>query len=150
MKRILPLFVVLTFALSSYSQTNTDTTTQTSQDEQTMYTIRQNAVCMEDLLVYSYERLLPVSPRSAIGLKAGFLIWDPFMPLGEVSLVHGGSKNFFEAGAGGLIDVFEGGGFFTLRVGYRYLAPKGFIFKASTIYSPDNFLLPLIGIGYAF
>ena len=72
------------------------------------------------------------------------------MPVGEIAAITGGPKHFFEAGAGAIMDIFYGGGFFTIRAGYRYQAPKGFLLKVSGIYSPDNFLLPWIAIGYSF
>ncbi len=150
MKRILLLIVVLTFSLSSFSQTNQNNATSNTAGEANMFTIRHNAFIVEDLLFYSYERLIPLSENAAFGIKAGIMVWDPFMPQGEFSFVGGGPKSFFEIGFGGIIDISDEGGFFTMRAGYRYQAPKGFLFKASAIFSPDNFILPLIGIGYAF
>jgi len=150
MKRMLIIVFMLTFSLGSFSQKNSSTQISNSSDEVTMYDIRLNAVFCEDLLMYSYQRLVPVDERLALGLKAGFMIWDPILPLAEFSLVSGGSKNFFEGGVGTILDVFGDDAFLTFRAGYRYQTPNGFLFKASAIYSPDNFILPLIGIGYAF
>ena len=141
---------MLALFLGSLSQTNQTGITNNSGDGVTMYTIRNNAVYCEDLLMYSYERLLPVNEKLAVALKGGFMIWDPILPLVEVAMVSGGPKNFFEGGLGTIFDIIEGGGFFTIRAGYRYQAPKGFLFKFSAIYSPDNFILPLIAVGYAF
>lgn len=149
MKRVLPFVFMLTFSIGSFSQTNQVSTSKTS-DGINMYTIRPNAVYCEDLLLYSYEHLLSLNEQLAVALKGGFMIWDPFLPLAEVALVAGGPKSFFEGGLGTIFDVIEGGGFFTIRVGYRYQGPKGLLFKVSAFYSPDNFILPLIGIGYAF
>ncbi|MCY1720713.1 hypothetical protein OU798_10185 [Prolixibacteraceae bacterium Z1-6] len=150
MKKMLAFIFMLTFSISSYSQTNQNEVTGNATEGENMYTIRRNAVCSEDLLLYSYERLLPVSEKTAVALKAGFMIWDPVLPLAEAALVTGGPKNFFEMGVGGIVDIFDDGGFLTFRTGYRYQAPKGFLFKVSAIYSPDNFLLPLVGVGYSF
>lgn len=146
MKKLVAFLFMLTFSITSFAQPNP---IQSGTDEN-MYTIRHNAVYTEDLLLYSFERLLPVNERTAVLLKAGFVIWDPFLPMVETGFVSGGPRNFAEIGVGGIIDIFGGGGFFTMRAGYRYQAPKGFLFKLSAIYSPDNFILPLIGVGYAF
>ncbi len=150
MKRILPFVFMLTFSLGSFSQTNQTITVASSEDNATMYSIRLNSVSCEDLIMFTYQRLLPANEKLAVSLRAGFMIWDPVLPLAEVGLVTGGPKHFFETGLGVLLDPIEGGGFFTVRAGYRYQAPQGFLFKLSGIYSPDNFILPLIGVGYAF
>lgn len=122
-----------------------DTTATTS-----MYNIRRNSIYNEDFFIFGYERLIPVDQKVGIALKGGILIFDPFMLVTEVTSVFGGTKHFFEAGMGGIIDPFDDAHFATLRAGYRYQAPKGFLFKSSLIYSPDNFILPLITFGYAF
>ncbi|QGY43194.1 hypothetical protein GM418_05825 [Maribellus comscasis] len=150
MKRVVAFVFMLTFSIGSFSQTNQIAANSQASDSSGFYTMKLNAVYCEDLLMYSYERLFPLDERLALALKGGFMIWDPFLPLAELALVSGGPKSFFEAGAGSIVDVFGGGGFFTMRVGYRYQGPKGFLLKGSAIYSPDNFILPLIGIGYAF
>ena len=143
------MLVIPIFAFSLISHANSETLID-STESQTMFDIRRNAVYTEDLIMYSYERILPISAKFGFLLKGGILIWDPFMPLAEIAVITGGTKHFFEAGPGAIIDVFYGGGFFTIRAGYRYQAPKGFLFKFSGIYSPDNFILPLIGLGYTF
>ena len=150
MKRLLPVIFMLTFSIASISQTNLQNSKEMQIATPNMYTIRHNAIYTEDLFMYNYERLLPVHERLAVALKGGFMIWDPLMPMAEVAIVSGGPKSFIEFGTGAIIDVLYGGGFFTMRVGYRYQAPRGFLFKLSAIYSPDNFILPLIALGYAF
>ncbi|MCW3785354.1 hypothetical protein [Plebeiibacterium sediminum] len=123
--------------------------------EETMFTIQKNAVYNEDLLGFAYERLIPLSNKNALILKGGFIIWDPVIPVVESAFMTGGKKNFLELGVGALIadtNTDEEGGFdfVTFRLGYRYQAPKGFLLKASVIHSPDNFILPLISLGYSF
>lgn len=118
-----------------------------------MFDLKRNAMFNENILSFSYERLIPVSNNFGFLLKGGFMIWDPISPLAEIGIISGKHKHFFDAGIGALlIDTSDEGGFdfFTLRAGYRYQAPKRFVFKASVIYSPDNFILPLIGVGYTF
>jgi len=151
MKSLL-LVLLVVIPIFAFTQENSS---ETSAAGTTMFDLRRNAVYTEDLLSYSYERLLPVSDKFGFLLKAGFMIWDPVIPLFEVGTISGGSKHFFEAGIGALIadtsDNEEGSfDFLTFRLGYRYQAPKGFLFKTSAIYSPDNFILPLIAVGYSF
>ena len=148
------LFIVLLviIPLYTYSQENS---LENSSEKLNMFDLRRNAVYTEDLLSYSYERLLPVGDKLGFLLKGGFMIWDPIIPLLEFGAITGDNKHFFEAGIGALIadtsDDEEGSfDFITFRIGYRYQAPKGFLFKASAIYSPDNFILPLIAVGYSF
>ena len=148
-KFLFVLLVVIPFI--SYPQVDTkEESPQTS-----MFELRRNAVYTEDLLSYSYERVLPVSDNFGFLLKGGFMIWDPLLPIVEIGAIKGKGRNFIEAGIGALIadtsDDDEGSfDFITFRLGYRYQAPKGFLFKASAIYSPDNFILPLIAVGYSF
>jgi len=146
------LFIVLlvVIPLFTYSQENPS---ETSDAQTSMFDLRRNAVYNEDILSFSYERLLPVSEIFGFLLKGGFMIWNPISPLAEFGIISGGSKHFFEAGIGALLldtSDKEGFDFLTFRAGYRYQAPKGFLFKASAIYSPDNFILPLIAVGYSF
>lgn len=148
-KLFLGLLIVIPIIFSPqnlYSQENAAT-------ESSLFDLRRNSVYNENLLAFSYERLLPVSDKFGFLLKGGFVIWDPLLPLIEVGVISGRSKHFFEAGIGALIantNDEEGFDFITFRLGYRYQAPKGFLFKASAIYSPDNFILPLITAGYSF
>jgi len=80
------------------------------------------------------------------------LIFDPFLWVGDAGIITGGSKHYFEAAIGGIIDpVFSDFGYLTIRANYRYQAPKGFVFKIGPIAGPpDNFILPLVSFGYAF
>ena len=114
-----------------------------------MFDIRKNSVYNETILIFCYERITPVRDKFGIAIKGGIMIFDPFFIIGEVATVSGGPKHFFETGIGGVIDPFSDLNYLTLRFGYRYQSPKGFLFKASPIISKD-FIVPLIAIGYAF
>ena len=149
-KLLVTLLIIIPICSLSINSNSSDTIALDIADSSTMFDIRRNAVYTEDLIMYSYERILPVSNNFGLTLKGGILIWDPFMPVLEIAIITGGTKHFFEAGPGAIMDIFYEGGFFTIRAGYRYQAPKGFLFKISGIYSPDNFLLPWIAIGYSF
>lgn len=151
MGKLITLLLVV-IPLVSYSQKNSN---EAKTSDISMFDIRRNAIYNEDILFFSYDRILPVREKFGILLKGGFVIWDPLMPLIEVGTISGGSKHFFEAGIGALLadtsdDEESSFDFITFRAGYRYQAPKGFLIKASGIYSPDNFILPLIALGYSF
>ncbi len=151
---IIGFLIVVPLYLFSQNLKPAEKSFKDSSQATSMFDMKRNAVYNEDFLGFFYERLLPLSDKFGIALKGGFMIWDPLIPAVETAAVFGSSKHFFETGAGALIagtndddGDFE---FFTLRMGYRYQAPKGFLFKASAIYSPDNFILPLITLGYSF
>ena len=131
---IVVLFIVLPMLSSSQNHDLIQKTTKNSTSDITMFDIRRNAVYNEDLLAFCYERLLPVTDKFGIALKGGIVIFDPFLLIGEVATVFGGPKHFAETGIGAIPDIIYGGGFFTIRAGYRYQAPKGFLFW--------NFLIP--------
>lgn len=151
-KLLVTLLIIIPIYTFSFNSNSSDTIVSDIADITTLFDIRRNAVYNEDLLAFSYERLLPVSDKFGFLIKGGFIIWDPLIPLIEGGIISGKNKHFFEVGFGGLLanTSDEGYDFFTFRAGYRYQATKGFLFKISGIYSPDNFLLPLIAIGYAF
>lgn len=151
-KIIITLFLLIVISSSAFSQNQDEkvTSSNVSTVGTTMFDIKHNAVYNEDILAFCYERLFPVKDKFGIALKGGVVIFDPFLLIAEVATVFGAPKHFFETGVGAIPDVIYGGGFLTLRAGYRYQAPKGFLFKASAIYSPDNFIIPVITLGYAF
>lgn len=154
MKKAAIFILLISGALTSFSinQESKKSTQSESLTTSSMFDMPRNAVYNEDIIAFFYERLFPVSKQVGIALKGGFVIWDPLMPAAEMAVVLGRTKHFVEAGVGTIpnFDNDEGYDFITIRAGYRYQAPKGFLFKASALYSPDNFILPLIGVGYAF
>ncbi len=126
--------------------------TQDDKSLPSMFNMKRNAIYNEDILGFSYERLFPVQAKFAWSLKAGILIFDPFLWMIDAGFVTGGPKHYFETTIGGLIEPdFKNDAFLTLRSGYRYQAKSGFIFKFGPIYSPpDNFILPMLCFGYGF
>ncbi|TLX72148.1 hypothetical protein E9993_18975 [Labilibacter sediminis] len=155
MSRVYISVIILVFVLfANVHNINSQQKSEVKQNA-SMYNLPRNAVYNENILSFSYERLFPLKDNFGLMLKGGFMIWDPLLPVVETAGVFGSHKNFFEAGIGAMIDDLsndkeEGFDFLTIRTGYRYQAPKGFLFKASAIYSPDNFILPWIAFGYSF
>ena len=121
-----------------------------NEEPSSMFDIRRNSVTNETILLFWYERIFPVSDKFGITAKAGIMIFDPFFLIGETGTLFGGPKHFFEAGVGAVIDPYGDFKTLTLRIGYRYQAFKGFIFKLSPLYAIDEGFVPLITIGYAF
>ena len=146
MKKLLAILLLSLISITSFPQiqnSNGDKNKTT-----TMFDIRRNSIYSEDLLIYAYERILPIDEKFGVTLKGGVFIFDHVMPIVEGGIIIGGTKHFFEVGFGGIPD--SGGGFVTVRANYRYQAPKGFLVKAGVIGLVNNLYLPLISIGYAF
>lgn len=124
-----------------------------SEDKQTMYDIRQNAVYNMDVLLFCYERIIPLKEKVGLTATGGVLIWDPFNLVGEVGTIYFGPRHFAEVGVGFNFNPFDSEWnmpFF--RAGYRLQLKKGFMVKASGAYvtNPLGAVVPLLGLGYAF
>lgn len=154
------------FNRSAFPQNNTFPESERDEDPEDMYDIALNAAYIEDAIILNYQRLVPLSETVALGFTGGVLVIDTVMVLGETDLVVGGPRNFFEAGVGGVVKTGSQGpsdfigstsiisdlgkdAYVTLRAGYRYQAPKGFLFKLSLMGFGGN-VYPLIGLGYTF
>ncbi len=162
------VFLVLFLALSFASQAQTDIFRLSIKDRsaEDMYSIRRNAVYSDLLAFYNYEYLAPLNYRLGLSTKLGILNGDKLMVVAETGLLAPGPRHFAEFGIGALINTHTDGYqfifdssilssleddfYFTLRAGYRYQAPGGFLFKAGGLYSPGNFFIPLIGMGFVF
>ena len=110
-KLLVTLLIIIPIYTFSFNLYSSDTILTYSSEISTMFDIRRNAVYTEDLIMYSYERILPISAKFGLILKGGIFIWDPFMPVAEIAAITGRTKHFFEAGPGAIMDVFYGGGF---------------------------------------
>lgn len=114
--------------------------------------IPRNSVLNEDLLIFSYQRIMPQTDSFGFTFKAGIMIFDPFLWVADFGIITGHSKHYFEAAIGGIAEpAFGDFAMFTIRANYRYQAEKGFVFKVGPFAGPpDNFIIPLVSIGYAF
>ncbi len=120
--------------------------------------LRKNSVFFEAggkgfLYSVNYERIFWLGPSRGLTAGAGFTTWDALHPVGEVNLLFGGPKHFLETGLG-----FEFGiPVIAPRIGYRYMAAKGFLFRIAPMYmiapKPDTpGDIPFLGLslGYSF
>lgn len=105
----------------------------------------------------SYERLLPMSPHSYLAPHIGVGIYEwPFL-VGEMNLLLGGPKHFFETGIGySTFAPEEGFGYASLRAGYRFMSPKGFILRLAPEYllvkgfTDEGVVWGGLSLGYSF
>jgi len=166
MKAALILILLLGFSLVSTAQTDIFRLSIKDRSAEDMYSIPRNAVYTDLLAFYNYEYLAPLNYQLGLTTKLGVLNGDKLMVVVETGLVAPGPQHFAELGIGALINTntdgydfmlksgilsgLEDDFYFTIRAGYRYQAPGGFLFKAGGLYSPGNFIIPLIGLGYVF
>jgi hypothetical protein len=118
-----------------------------------MRDVQKNSVYVGILTIY-YSRMIP-------GDRVGFTVSGglSFVALGfsdeiglmaETTLLLGGTKHFFEPGIMLYYDFELFGP--TIRTGYRYQGPDGFLFRAGLLfhYLDDFGVLPVISVGYSF
>ncbi len=120
-------------------------------DDPSLLTIRKNAVYNIDVLLFCYERIVPLNEKLGFTLTGGLLIWEPVNLVGELGILAGGPKHFAELGLGYHLNPNDKDwNMGILRLGYRFQSFKGFLAKASLAINRKTGVLPLIGIGYAF
>jgi hypothetical protein len=118
-----------------------------------MLDIQRNSVYI-GILSFSYSRLIPgkkVGLNLAGGLSfAAVAFGDDVMFMGEISLLTGGTKHFFEPGF--LIATSFDTTLPMVRTGYRYQGPDGFLFRAGILLGYDDGFSggPALSIGYSF
>ncbi len=115
--------------------------------------IQKNSVYV-GILTLSYARMIP-GEHVGINLAGGInffvaLFGGGVLFMGEISLLTGGTKHFFEPG---LLMAMNSEVFLPMvRTGYRYQGPDGFLFRAGILLAYDDGLsgLPALSIGYSF
>lgn len=125
----------------------------TLNDGESLFDIRRNAVYNMDVLLFCYERIIPLKEKFGLTVTGGVLIWDPFNLVGEFGAIAGGPRHFAEMGIGYNLNPFDSDWDMAIfRLGYRYQSKKGLMVKASAAYvnEPLGSFVPLVGIGYAF
>lgn len=110
----------------------------TSYSKKTAYKLRKNSFYYELLGIglffgsVNYDRLIPITKKTAIGLRGGLGIYEKVFFVGEFNVLIGTSKHFFECGVGTpFTDIFFMPMF---RAGYRYQGPKGLLIRAAPMY----------------
>ena len=138
MKKYLVLIVLLSLLPKVYSQ----------EDSITMKDIKRNSIYVENLVIFPsihYDRILPVSKRAGVVLKVGAFHYAGWAFTGEVSMLLGGTKHFFEPGVG-----FEADLNFHSHLGYRYMGPKGLLLKGGIHIVKNVPVFPTFGLGISF
>jgi len=130
---------------------------------ESLYHVRKNSVYI-GMSSINYARMIPLGQNTGLTLGGGLINIDGWGVVVESSVLLGGVRHFFETGIMGAYfftsseepdtlkseDVVSGVSF---RIGYRYQAPWGLLFRAapnfifSTEYSGLWFAL---SIGYSF
>ena len=115
--------------------------------------IQKNSV-YAGILSINYSRMIPLG-KVGINLAGGLSFFGAIYDdradfMGEISILTGGTKHFFEPGVLMLIDT--DGIWPWIRSGYRYQGPEGFLFRAGVLlsYLDGPSALPALSIGYSF
>lgn len=112
---------------------------QNENSASTLSTLQRNSVYVEllgiaGMISINYERLVPLSDKNGLGFRVGVGSADAFTGLLEINLIHGKSKHFFETGIGYVDAVDYPDQWVSIKLGYRYQATKGFLFKIAPMY----------------
>lgn len=112
--------------------------------------LKKNSIYIENMVILpsiNYDRIIPLSNKTGIALKAGLSYYSEVFLITEASILVGGIKHYFEIGSGwGGKDNL---GLFG-RLGYRYIGAKGLMLKGGVIIVKNVPIFPAIGIGIAF
>ena len=128
-----------------------------------MYHVRKNSVYI-GMISINYARLIPLNQTTGLTLGGGLINIDGWGVVVESSVLLGGVRHFFETGIMGAYfftsseepdklkseDVVSA---VTFRIGYRYQAPWGLLFRVAPnlIFSTEDTSLWLaLSIGYSF
>ena len=153
MKRLIHILILTFIFCEIYSQ---------EVDKESIRIVRKNSFYIENQIFIpsiNYDRIIPVSDKIGIAVKAGFFYFDEIILIEEIDIILGRSKHFFETGFlnfGTLNESYGIGG----QIGYRFIGNKGLLLKAGMLVwgEPDEgegssfelALSPRIGFGYAF
>ncbi len=118
---------------------------------------KKNSIYIEDYVIFlpalCYDRSFQLSQTIGIVLKAGAglnILWGGTFLVTEGIILFGRKKHFMEIGAGTFIGYEEVG---FGKIGYRYCAARGFLFKGVLSYFPQDdvgIVMPSVGLGYSF
>jgi hypothetical protein len=126
-----------------------------------MYHVRKNSVYI-GMLSINYARMIPLSQTSGITLGGGLIMfYTQWGVVAESSVLLGDTRHFFEPGIMGFYffvdrnipDTNAVGSAVSLRIGYRYQATGGLLFRAAAnliFVDQDIVLYPALSLGYSF
>jgi hypothetical protein len=123
-----------------------------------MFHVRKNSVYI-GILSLNYARMIPLGQKTGLTLGGGLINIDGWGVVAESTVLYGGVKHFLESGIMGAY-FFEPSSesdeilkAVTLRVGYRYQAPRGLLFRVAPNFifsTEDNIVFAALSIGYSF
>jgi len=125
--------------------------------------IQKNSV-YAGILSINYARMFPAGDRVGISFGGGLYHFDATGVVGEISVLVGGVKHFFEPGLMGVYLLVSSPppdepeedsppGAASIRFGYRYQGPGGLLIRAApnvVYYDSHVYLAPALSIGYSF
>ena len=125
--------------------------------------IQKNSVYM-GILSINYSRMLPAGDRVGFTMGVGLYHFDATGVVGEITVLAGGVKHYFETGIMGVYFFSSNSvpeeeeedplfGAASIRVGYRYQGPGGLLLRAAPNFifaGGDFFVFPALSIGYSF
>jgi len=128
-----------------------------------LHHVRKNSVYL-GILSINYARMVPLSQTTGITLGGGLINIDGWGVVVESSILLGGVRHFFETGIMGAHyfapneepdnpESGDAGLAVTFRIGYRYQAPWGLMFRVAPnliFTTDDTFVFPALSIGYSF
>jgi hypothetical protein len=148
MKSILTHYLILIFicAFNVYNVFSSDSIASNLRKNAVYYEIFGNGLWVGSL---NYDRIIPISPNTGMVVRGGLSFYDKFFPLAEINFLFGREKRYLETGGG--YTGFHEGELVFLRLGYRYVGYKGFLFRAAPIFSVNQkFLWFGLSFGYSF
>ena len=80
-------------------------------------------------LSINYEKMIPLSRRFGVALRAGVFAFDHYRVIGGLNIIFGGPRHFIEAGF--TVPIIKPNGDYVYSLGYRYQSKTGITFKAS-------------------
>ena len=116
--------------------------------ESTIRNIQRNTIYGElggnsAILSINYERVEPVGNKNRLAFRVGVGTTGSadtvsseisYTGLLEINFLYGKSKNYIEMGRGYTNGIKLPAGWTTIRIGYRYQAKNGFIFRIAPMY----------------
>lgn len=123
---------------------------QQKQNDFSIKNLQRNSIYIElggigGLVSLNYERLVPLKNKFGLGFRLGFGTAGSadsansataYTAIAEINFIYGNRKHFLEPGIG-FANAFvknDTEQWITIKLGYRYQAKKGFLFKIAPMY----------------
>jgi len=129
---LLTFFHLYIFSLAIAQSQNIDV-------DSTFSNIQRNSFYVElggngGVISINYERIVPMNNKFGLGFRIGAGTADALTGLIEVNFIFGKSKHYLETGIGYANAINYPDQWSSVRLGYRYQAKKGFLFRLAPMY----------------